>query len=86
MMSLKTTHESAEFETLKFFVIFFALACAESIFIKTHSIESRCYSTGKYTVCRRVRVSFSPEILQALAVKGLIPILGIIHWLPFRVS
>ena len=26
---------------------------------------------GKYTVCSRVRVSFSPEILQAGAVKGL---------------
>ena len=31
-----------------------------------------CYRTGKYTVCRRVRASFSPEILQAVAVKGLI--------------
>ena len=30
-----------------------------------------CYRTGKYPVCRRVRVSFSPEILQAGAVKGL---------------
>ena len=31
-----------------------------------------CYRTGKYTVCRRVRASFSPEILQARAVMGLI--------------
>ena len=31
-----------------------------------------CYGTGKYTLCRRVRPSFSPEILQARAVKGLI--------------
>ena len=31
-----------------------------------------CYKTGKYTVCRRVRAFFSPEILQAGAVKGLI--------------
>ena len=30
-----------------------------------------CYGTGKYTVCRRVRAYFSPEILQAGAVKGL---------------
>ena len=30
-----------------------------------------CYRTGKYTVCRRVRVSFSMEIVQAPAVKGL---------------
>ena len=35
-------------------------------------IESRCYRTGKYTVCRRFRASFSPENLQAGAVKGLI--------------
>ena len=34
--------------------------------------ESKCYRTGKYIVCRRVRASFSPEILQAVAVKGLI--------------
>ena len=30
-----------------------------------------CYRTGKYTVCRSVRAAFSPEILQAGAVKGL---------------
>ena len=34
-----------------------------------------CYRTGKYTVCRRLRVSFSTEILQAEAAKGLIDIL-----------
>ena len=39
--------------------------------MKIHSIGSRCYRIGKYTVCRRVRPSFSPEILQAGAVKGL---------------
>ena len=39
--------------------------------MKTQSIESRCYRTGKYTVCRGVPASFSPEILQAGAVKGL---------------
>ena len=52
-------------------VFFFALECGK-IFIKKHSIESRCYRTGKYTVCRRYRASFSPEILQSGAVKGLI--------------
>ena len=36
-----------------------------------HSIESRCHRTGKCTICRRVRASFSPEVLQAGAVKGL---------------
>ena len=30
-----------------------------------------CYGTGKYTVCRRVRAFFSPEIVQAGEVKGL---------------
>ena len=52
-------------------VLFFALSC-ERIFIETHSIGSSCYGTGKYIVCRRVRASFSPEILQAwAAAKGL---------------
>ena len=30
-----------------------------------------CYRTRKYTVCRCAHASFSPEILQASAVKGL---------------
>ena len=47
------------------------MAC-ERILIKTHSVENRCYRTGKYTVCRCDRASFSLEILQAGAVKGLI--------------
>ena len=33
-----------------------------------------CCRTGKYTVCRRVSAAFSPEILQARAVKGLMPL------------
>ena len=41
------------------------------IIMKTQNIESRCYRTGKYTVCRRFLAFFSPEILQAVAVKGL---------------
>ena len=40
-------------------------------FITTHSAENKCYRTRKYTVCRHVRLSFSLEILQAGAVKGL---------------
>ena len=39
--------------------------------MKMQNIESRCYRTGKYTVCRRFRAFFSREILQAVAVKGL---------------
>ena len=30
-----------------------------------------CYRTGKYTVCRRIRASFSPKVSHAGAVKGL---------------
>ena len=30
-----------------------------------------CYKTKYYTVCRCIRASLSPEILQAEAVKGL---------------
>ena len=49
---------------LVLFVFFLALAC-KRIFIETHSFENGCYRTGKYTLCRRVRVrvraSFSPE-------------------------
>ena len=55
---------------LSHFVSFFALAC-EKTFITAHSIERRCYRTGKYTVCRHVPASFSLDILQARAVKGL---------------
>ena len=36
-----------------------------------------CYRTGKYAACRRVRASFSTEILQAWTVKGLIQKLGL---------
>ena len=71
---LKTTSKSAKSETLlkpqSIFAFSFALAC-ESIFTNPHSTENRCYRTRKYTVFRRVRVSFSTEILQAGAVKGL---------------
>ena len=36
-----------------------------------HSIEIQCYRTRKYTVCRHIRASFSPDILQAVVVEGL---------------
>ena len=55
---------------LNLFVFFFTLAC-EKVFNKTHSIENRCYRSGKYTVCRRIRASFIPETLHAGTVKGL---------------
>ena len=55
--------------------VFFIVQARERIITKTQSIESRRYWTGKYTVCRRVRAYFSPETLQARAVKGLTPVL-----------
>ena len=67
---LKTANKSAKFETLNCFCRIFTLSC-KRIFIETHSIESRCYRSGKDTVCRRVRVSFNPKMLQAGAEKGL---------------
>ena len=75
----KTTSKSSKFETFQpfclfFFLLFFfspALACQKTL-ITAHIIESRCYRTSKYTVCRHVLASFSPEILQAGTVKGLI--------------
>ena len=44
------------------------------IFIKTRSVESRRVigPENVLCVCRRVSASFSPEIVQAGAVKGLI--------------
>ena len=50
---------------------YFSQLC-ERIFIETHSIESRCYRSEKYSACRRIRAFFSPDILQIGAVKGLI--------------
>ena len=51
-------------------VFFFALAC-QRIFIRTHNIQSRCVIGPENTARRCVHVSFSPEILQATAVKVL---------------
>ena len=71
MISLEKTNKLQSVKALTVSVFFFALAC-ERIFIETRSIENRCYRTGKYTVCKRVSASFSPEILQAGALRGLI--------------
>ena len=39
---------------------------------ETHGIECRCVAGPENTLfCRRIRACFSPEILQAGAVKGL---------------
>ena len=53
------------------FFFFFPLVC-EGIFIKMQTLKYICYTTGIYTVCRLVLPSFSPEIVEAAAVKGLI--------------
>ena len=45
------------------------------------NIESRCYRTRKYTVCRRVHATFSPDVLQAVKVKGLIELVNL-AWSP----
>ena len=54
---------------LSLFVSFIALAC-ESVFIKMRSSESRCYRTWKYTVCRHVPASFSPEFYMLRQWRG----------------
>ena len=55
---------------LSLFVFFLALAC-ERTFTKMHCTENRCYRKRKYTVCRCGPAPFSPDILQAEAMKGL---------------
>ena len=71
MMSLENKqHPLGNLKPLWIFDFFFRMAC-ERIFIKTHSIESRRVIGPERTVCRRVRASFSPVIIQAGAVMGL---------------
>ena len=67
---LKTTNKIAKFEILEPFCLLFRKA-GESVFIKTRSIGISCYRTGKNTVGRRVRASFSAGIFKAGAVTGL---------------
>ena len=61
------TSEGAKFQTLEpFCLLFFARACE-----RIESSRVILDRAGKYTVCRRIRASFSPEIVQSGAVKGL---------------
>ena len=78
---LKTTDKSATSETLNCLSSFFALACGKFFIEETHSTERRC-RTKKYTVGRCVRASFSPEMSQAGAAKGLIHHLGCMYTSP----
>jgi len=60
------------FENLGLFVFFFALAC-ERIFIKMHGTESKFVIRPETILFLRcVRASFTLEIFQAVALKGLI--------------
>ena len=67
----ETTHKSSKFQTLKPF----RLICCTGVWKDLHQKHWKqmlyFYRTGKYIVCRHVRGSFSPEILQFGAVKGL---------------
>ena len=66
---LKTTSKREKCETLQ--PCFLLRTGMWNCFIKTRRIESRCViGPEKYAVCRRVRASFRPEIVQAGAVKG----------------
>ena len=70
----KTTNESAKSETLTPFCLPFPTGMWKDFHQNAQHWKQMCYRTWKYTVCRRVHTSFSPEILQAPAVKRLIKI------------
>ena len=72
---LKTTIKSAKFQTLKAFCFLFWLAC-ERIFIKRHSIASRCVTELEKMPFAGASVhlsarTFSPTSPREGAVKGL---------------
>ena len=58
---LKTTNKNAKFETLKPFLLVFLHWHMKEFSSKRITLKVDCYRSGKYTVCRRVRASFSPE-------------------------
>ena len=69
---LKTTNKSAKYEILKPFLFLFRTGTfIKGFSSKRIALKVDVLRTGKYTVCRHVRASFSPEILQAGAVKEL---------------
>ena len=55
----------------KAFSFSFSYWYVKGLFLKRTILKVICYTTGKYTVSRRVPALFSPEILPAGAVKGL---------------
>ena len=72
------------FKPLSLYVFFLVLA-RERMITKTRSIESRSYWTRKYTVCRRVRASFSPEIFTGWGSEGVKRVMHFMSsgWLAF---
>ena len=68
---LKTTNEIAKFETFEPLCLSSFLAVKGFSSIR-EALKVDVMGPEKNTVCRRVRASFSPEMLQAGAVEGLI--------------
>ena len=68
---LKMTNKSAKFETVNCFCLLFRTGM-EKDFHRNTQHWKWCYRGAKYTVCMCVHASFSPTILQAWAVMGLI--------------
>ena len=69
---LKTANKkSGKSETLENLCLLFLHWHVKGFLSKRIALNVNRYRTGKYTVCRRVRAFFSPDILQAGAVKGL---------------
>ena len=66
----KTTNKSIEFETLQPFCFLFRTGLWKDFHQNAYHWKQMGYRTGNYTVCRCVRESFSPEVLQAGSVKG----------------
>ena len=78
---LKTTVQEWNLKSWKHFCFLFRIT-RERVGIKAQRTESRfVMGPGKYTVCRRVRAFFSPEMLQAWAVNGLKVRIIILYWI-----
>ena len=70
-MSRENDHQKCKIRNSFFFFFFFALE-SERIFIKPHSVESRCDIEPEKDCLQGCPCTFNAEILQAGAVKGLI--------------
>ena len=66
-------NELRNLKPLSLFVFFFALACERTFIQKCIASKVAVLQDREIAVGRRVRISFSPDILQAGAVKGLKP-------------